>query len=330
FVFRFGQKGTGDKEKGDFHNAILLRQDGRVAVYDGNQMTPWIKPESLHSVSEFNTLRLEVVKRVIRLKVNGEQVFEVPSVRYIPANVVLWVYPEETPFEVCFRRMKLVKLPESAADSAPSPTPPSPPVKEPSPSNKVETGKWLPLLASEDSSSDGGLRLPGNRPSASGSFRGNVLTLTDGATYLDSRVARNMVVRADVQRIRAKPANGNHANLRVRGGNGSNYLLWFNVTDDPRKGLFGMGMSTGNGYRNLHDGVLVDLSGPNRCSLALSVVNETITMWVDGKWIGRSRDSTLSEGRAGFGSTMATGIFRNPEIFFLDGTGITPAEALKR
>ena len=95
---------------------LYLDHDGRLLLSNSvpEELLPWTRSPVMRPITEFNSIRLEVADKTIRVSVNGEVLVEKRENRYQPSNLMLWLEPDEVPFDVRFRRMRLSRLPPGA------------------------------------------------------------------------------------------------------------------------------------------------------------------------------------------------------------------------
>jgi hypothetical protein len=151
---------------------------------------------------------------------------------------------------------------------------------------------------------------------SSASFVGGALVLKGGIHAYGPVRVTNGVVRARIQ--------GPGAQLRL-----GQHLMWFHHSDN-RIGWFGLGRTSGQ-YKDISPAVRVRLSAENACEMALAVHGRSVRMYVNGRRV-YEMDDDAGEGRAGASTNKnKDGVtFSNLEVFVLDGTDLTPADALKR
>lgn len=105
FAIEFGQHG-------DNSLWLYLNQLGqlRVARADGLDIMPLITPREMRPVSQFNTLRLQMENKTIKLSVNGTSVFEKLLDRYSGGRINLWLGPDDPPLDVRLQRIRIERF----------------------------------------------------------------------------------------------------------------------------------------------------------------------------------------------------------------------------
>jgi serine/threonine protein kinase/WD40 repeat protein len=105
FAIRFGWMGNDRLD-------LCLSRTGEISLGRQNAtdlVAPMRSPAML-PVDQFNTLRLEVVKKTVRVTVNGNLLFEKPLERYAGGDVVLFMIAEDVPFDARLQRIHFERL----------------------------------------------------------------------------------------------------------------------------------------------------------------------------------------------------------------------------
>jgi serine/threonine protein kinase/WD40 repeat protein len=105
FAVRFGRIGNVRLD-------LCLSQTGEISLGRQNEadIVPPKRSPAMRPVDQFNTLRLEVVKKTVRVTVNGSLLFEKPLDRYAGREVVLFMLAEDVPFDVRLQRIRFERL----------------------------------------------------------------------------------------------------------------------------------------------------------------------------------------------------------------------------
>jgi hypothetical protein len=102
FVVRFGRA-----QKDQL--SLCVDEEGAIRLLRGGYvvLVPPTRPRNLKPIDQFNTVRMSVENKTVRVKVNGEQLFEKQLEQYVGGTVRIWLAPDEVPFDVRLQRLKL-------------------------------------------------------------------------------------------------------------------------------------------------------------------------------------------------------------------------------
>ena len=98
---------------GDETISLCLNELGMVKLLKGNYGADLLPPTTtpaMRPVDQFNTLRLSVENKLMRVTVNGSPVLEKRFDRYSGAPLCLWSGPDEVPFDVRLQRIRIERL----------------------------------------------------------------------------------------------------------------------------------------------------------------------------------------------------------------------------
>ena len=190
--------------------------------------------------------------------------------------------------------------PEPIAAVAPTTNPATPAVKPPtrkSDYDAIATGKWVPLV-------DATTPLPDPTRMK---FTDDILELK-GTLRLENVSARNVIVRAKIIKV-----SGNNCALGVRDAK-----LYHGYA-----GYFGGGNVFGIGKvgKAPWSDFFYKTVGPIRNSffeMAVSMVEDTITIYADGKTIGSARDTEHERGAVALSANSGVCLFKDVEVMILD------------
>ena len=88
---------------------LCFDETGRIRLVLGGSTTivPPTLPRNLKPVDQFNTVRMTVENKSVRVSVNGEPLFEKRLEQYVGSSVRIWIEPDEIPFDARLQRYKL-------------------------------------------------------------------------------------------------------------------------------------------------------------------------------------------------------------------------------
>lgn len=169
----------------------------------------------------------------------------------------------------------------------------------------IAIGTWLPVLSEATPLPD----------PARMKFTDGTLELNSTELVFENFNARNVILRAQVRKI-----SGWNAALSVRNAKKFHfYSAWFNGGN-----LFGIGGVGEKPWRDFSGGSV----GPARddfFEMAVSMINDTITLYVDGKVIYTARDGEHERGAIALRAQSSVSRFRNVEVMVLDDLPDSPS-----
>jgi serine/threonine protein kinase len=169
----------------------------------------------------------------------------------------------------------------------------------------IAIGTWLPVLSEATPLPD----------PARMKFTDGTLELNSTELVFENFNARNVILRAQVRKV-----SGWNAALSVRNAKKFHfYSAWFNGGN-----LFGIGGVGEKPWRDFSGGPI----GPARddfFEMAVSMINDTITLYVDGKVIYTARDGEHDRGTIALRAQSGVSRFKNVEVMVLDDLTASPA-----
>lgn len=164
--------------------------------------------------------------------------------------------------------------------------------------DSIANGKWVRLL-------DGSTTLPDTQRNK---FVNGVLELNATSLLFERVSARNVILRAQVRKI-----SGQNLSLAVRESQPLHfYGGWFNGEN-----WFGIGKRGKAPWTNFDSGRI----GPPKndfFEMAVSAVDDKITLYVDGKAIYSAKDSEHDRGVIRLGALNGISLFKDVEVMILD------------
>ena len=161
---------------------------------------------------------------------------------------------------------------------------------------RIDFGKWFPLLTSPD-------ELIGWNKIDDHIRYSNSTLETQGGTIGYPVIAKDVSLR-----VKAKNRSGPVA-LSLRRSDQGRYAAWF---DGPHH--FGIGKFAGSKWIDLIKTAEPPRSGDNLTEVGFSAVGDTLTLFLDGRPMLQTRDSSYTQGTASVGGA-GTNLFTDVEMF---------------
>jgi hypothetical protein len=187
-------------------------------------------------------------------------------------------------------------------------------------------GRWIPLITSPDDVLPAARRVGRWASDSSATFANGVLTLRGCTNYAGPHQATDYLVRAHVEQLPDRSGPGRNVSLIIHGG----IQFQCSSTDKPRLAIFRIVRVQGSTVTALTSDREVRLDDDNRCKMALAIHNNVVTAYVNDRRVASCAANLGPRGRGGAHVWNSHGVFRNLEMFVLDATGLTPADALSR
>lgn len=105
---------------GDVSLSLGLNDSGQIFLLRGNSemVAGPLSSPALRPLDQFNTLGLTVENKTVRVSVNGSPLFEQALKKFSGGHVLMWLKPDEVPFDARIQRFRLERLGAKPAEFA--------------------------------------------------------------------------------------------------------------------------------------------------------------------------------------------------------------------